>query len=95
MNRRGFFRSLVATAAVALADKTRLGETALRIVEDPISVGQAYAEHLARSLVETKETLCANILNSYTMTRTWYDESGEIQQELVPSERFLKEFPDA
>lgn len=30
---------------------------------DHISIGQIYAKHLAQSLVETKETLCANILN--------------------------------
>ena len=30
---------------------------------DHISIGQTYAKHLAQSLIETKETLCANILN--------------------------------
>lgn len=30
---------------------------------DHIRVGQTYARHLAQSLIETKETLCANILN--------------------------------
>ena len=30
---------------------------------DHIRIGQTYAKHLAQSLVETKETLCANILN--------------------------------
>lgn len=30
---------------------------------DHIKIGQTYAEHLAQSLIETKETLCANILN--------------------------------
>jgi hypothetical protein len=30
---------------------------------DHISIGQIYAKHLAQSLIETKETLCANILN--------------------------------
>ena len=30
---------------------------------DHIRVGQVYAKHLAQSLVETKETLCANVLN--------------------------------
>lgn len=30
---------------------------------DHIKIGQIYAEHLAQSLIETKETLCANILN--------------------------------
>jgi hypothetical protein len=30
---------------------------------DHIRVGQTYAKHLAQSLVETKETLCANIIN--------------------------------
>ena len=30
---------------------------------DHISVGTTYAKHLAQSLIETKETLCANILN--------------------------------
>lgn len=30
---------------------------------DHIRVGQTYAKHLAQSLIETKETLCANILN--------------------------------
>ena len=30
---------------------------------DHISIGQTYAKHLAQSLIETKETLCANVLN--------------------------------
>jgi hypothetical protein len=30
---------------------------------DHISIGKTYAEHLAQSMIETKETLCANILN--------------------------------
>jgi hypothetical protein len=30
---------------------------------DHIQMGTTYAEHLAQSLVETKETLCANVLN--------------------------------
>lgn len=30
---------------------------------DHIRIGTTYAEHLAQSMVETKETLCANILN--------------------------------
>lgn len=30
---------------------------------DHISIGQTYAKHLAMSLIETKETLCANIPN--------------------------------
>lgn len=30
---------------------------------DHIRVGQTYARHLAQSLIETKETLCANIIN--------------------------------
>jgi hypothetical protein len=30
---------------------------------DHIRIGKAYSEHLAQSLIETKETLCANILN--------------------------------
>ena len=34
---------------------------------DHISIGRTYAEHLARSLIETKETLGANILN-YSFT---------------------------
>ena len=30
---------------------------------DHIRVGQTYARHLAQSLIETKETLCANVIN--------------------------------
>jgi hypothetical protein len=30
---------------------------------DHIRIGQVYARHLAQSLIETKETLCANVLN--------------------------------
>lgn len=30
---------------------------------DHVRIGQTYAKHLAQSLVETKETLCANVLN--------------------------------
>lgn len=31
---------------------------------DHIRIGNIYAEHLAQSLIETKETLCANVLNT-------------------------------
>jgi hypothetical protein len=31
---------------------------------DHIRIGQVYAKHLAQSLIETKETLCANVLNN-------------------------------
>jgi len=31
---------------------------------DHIKIGQIYAEHLGQSMIETKETLCANILNT-------------------------------
>jgi hypothetical protein len=31
---------------------------------DHIKIGTIYAEHLAQSLIETKETLCANVLNN-------------------------------
>jgi hypothetical protein len=31
---------------------------------DHIKIGNIYAEHLAQSLIETKETLCANVLNN-------------------------------
>lgn len=30
---------------------------------DHIQIGKVYSEHLAQSMIETKETLCANILN--------------------------------
>ena len=41
---------------------------------DHISIGQIYAKHLAQSLIETKETLCANILNrSFNGTYTGGD----------------------
>src|SRR5690348_3947035 len=30
---------------------------------DHIRIGKIYSEHLAQSMVETKETLCANVLN--------------------------------
>jgi len=33
---------------------------------DHIRIGQTYAKHLAQSLIETKETLCANIINRAT-----------------------------
>lgn len=32
---------------------------------DHIRIGQTYAKHLAQSLIETKETLCANIINRF------------------------------
>ena len=68
MNRRGFFRSLVASAVVAAASSTRIGQTALRIADeyDPVLAelnGRTYALALARSMQETRETLAANILN--------------------------------
>lgn len=31
---------------------------------DHIRIGQIYARHLAQSMIETKETLCANVLNN-------------------------------
>src|ERR1043166_5525655 len=31
---------------------------------DHIKIGQIYAEHLGQAMIETKETLCANILNT-------------------------------
>ena len=31
---------------------------------DHIRIGSTYSEHLAQSLIETKETLCANVLNN-------------------------------
>lgn len=66
MNRRGFFKSIAATAVVAFASQTRLAQTVLRAVEpDYAAIGAAYAEALARSLIETKETLAANILSLY------------------------------
>lgn len=41
---------------------------------DHIKIGSIYAEHLAQSLIETKETLCANILNrAFTGTYTGGD----------------------
>lgn len=67
MNRRGFFASLIASACVAAASTTRIGQTALELVpykdDESMAAGARYAEHLARSMLETKETLAANILN--------------------------------
>jgi hypothetical protein len=65
MNRRGFFASFLAAAVVAAASSTRLGQTALAIADeyDPVEIGRAYTDHLIRSMIETKETLAANILN--------------------------------
>jgi len=41
---------------------------------DHVRVGQTYAKHLAQSLIETKETLCANILNrAFTASYTGGD----------------------
>lgn len=70
MNRRGFFKALVATAVVATATQTRLGQTALRLVEGPrdfTTAGMRYAAYLAKSMAETKETLAANILSGAFM----------------------------
>lgn len=67
MNRRGFFRSLIASAVVAAASSTRIGQTALELVpykdDESMAIGARYAEVLARSMRETKETLAVNILN--------------------------------
>lgn len=62
MNRRGFFKALAASAVVAIGRNT-FAQTALELIDDPVSIGRSYAEHLARSMSETKETLAANILN--------------------------------
>lgn len=59
MNRRGFFKALAATALVAVATQTRVGQFTLSVTDR----GSAYAEALARSLIETKEMLCSNLLN--------------------------------
>ena len=64
MNRRGFFKALAATAFLATASATRLGRTAIEAVTDPVEIGRRYAEALARSLINTKEVLAANILNN-------------------------------
>lgn len=61
MNRRGFLASLAASAMLSLARQTRLAETTLAALSPEES--QTYVEHLARSILETKETLAANILN--------------------------------
>jgi hypothetical protein len=65
VNRRGFFKALAATAVVAFASQTKLAQTALRAVEpDWEKIGRLYAEHLARSMIETEESLVHNILNT-------------------------------
>jgi hypothetical protein len=65
MNRRGFFKAVAATAVVAFAAQTRFAQTALRAIEpDWEKIGRLYSEALARSLIETKETIAANILNN-------------------------------
>lgn len=72
MNRRGFFKALAATALVAVASRTRLAETALTVPPtDWAEVGQRYVEALARSMLETKETLAANILNKAFNPEAW------------------------
>jgi hypothetical protein len=73
MNRRGFFASLLASACVAAASTTRIGQTALVPYKDDESMaaGARYAEHLARSMLETKETLAANILNRAFERSQW------------------------
>lgn len=63
MNRRGFFKALAATAVIAFADKTRLADAVLPLISDPVAIGRSYVEALARSMIETKETLAANIMN--------------------------------
>lgn len=41
---------------------------------DHIKIGTIYSEHLAQSMIETKETLCANILNrAFNGSYTWGD----------------------
>lgn len=89
MNRRGFFRALAATAVVTLAQQTGLGKLA-PIPRDPrtpeieAEIGRQYAEALMRSMLETKETLAANILNS-AYNRVWL-EDDRINVEAIPYE---------
>lgn len=64
MNRRGFFKALAATAVVAFASQTRFARHAIDEVPDSDEIGRAYADALARSLIGTKDTIAANILNS-------------------------------
>ncbi len=69
MNRRGFLRSLGAVAAAPLIPLVRAIEPTMGAVGAsyawhlPDEVGASYARALARSMLETKETLSANILN--------------------------------
>ncbi len=98
MNRRGFFKALAATAAVAFATQTRFAQTALRLVEDRQAAAQRYVDWLAQSLIETKETFAANVLNNafndavlygHGSIRMHYDEAtGSILTEHVPVGRF-------
>lgn len=57
MNRRDFFKAL---GAVAVAPAI---PTLSVLLPQPGEVGARYAQALARSMTETKETLTANILN--------------------------------
>lgn len=71
MNRRGFFKALAATALVAVASRTRLAETALVHEYDPVAVGRIYAQALARSMLQTKEVIAADILNNAFESGRW------------------------
>jgi hypothetical protein len=68
MNRRNFFKSLAALpVAAALPSETwslddMFGPPLPYL--DHVAVGRAYAAALAASMLQTKEMLCANILNN-------------------------------
>lgn len=70
MNRRGFLRSMLAAPVAALPIPALAAPSfALFETPDPIElfraseIGRQYAAALARSLMETKATIAANILN--------------------------------
>jgi len=77
MNRRGFFASLLASAAISVASTTRIGQTALAAVEPlqliPYHPPSPDLLALLQSMEETKETLAANILNRTFERDAWAD----------------------
>lgn len=67
MNRRGFLTVLGAVVIAPLPVVSSIEPFSTET--DLAGIGSAYARHLAQSMIETKETLAANVLNHSFLAR--------------------------
>lgn len=66
MNRRGFLKAALGAVTLAAAPLPFVRSIEPFVEPDFSAIGSAYAKHLAQSMIETKETIAANILSAYT-----------------------------